>query len=83
MYIKIDVHDREINTINKYLNIMNNTIFTVEHNGTTHNCYLNHLGEVWIKEVDGSQTSTKFERPITKIEDAKQAAIDMLKGLGR
>lgn len=62
---------------------MTKTEFKVEHGGKTHNCYLNHLGEVWIKEADGSETSTKFETPITRIEDAKQAAIDMLKGFGR
>ena len=58
--------------------------FKVVHRGKKHNCYLNHLGEIWIIEEDGSQTSSsKFIKHITSIEEAKLTVIAILKMFGR
>lgn len=63
---------------------MRNQSFKVVHRGKTHNCYLNPLGEVWIIEEDGSETSSsRFIKHITNIEEAKLAAIAILKMFGR
>lgn len=62
---------------------MSNTNFTVTYNGKEWNCYLNNIGEVWIIEDDNSETSGATERPVTRLEEAKEVAIAYLKGFGK
>lgn len=58
--------------------------FNVVSKGTTHNCFLDNNGEVWIKELNGSETSsTKFSLDTNSILVAKKIALQILMISGR
>ena len=58
--------------------------FNVVSKGTIHYCFLDNKGRVWIKELDGSETSsTRFLVDINSIEVAKKAALEILMLSGR
>lgn len=61
---------------------MSNINFTVHYNGKDWKCYLTNKGEVWINDVNGQATG-KTEKPVTRLEEAKEVAIAYLKGFGK